>query len=195
MTSIGSLVFCSDCGNLLDENENREEALLKCDICGAMCKDTSQKVIKTVSKPWAYPSSLRAKRSEVQQISEESRNTQATIEVKCEKCGAPEVTWYEQQLRGADEGSTIFYKCPNCQHLYVFVFTVRVSRKANKVAGGHKTIEHVYYSLIPLIPLSCNECAMRSLWNQGIMSLATLLVLGHIQCDHHTFTNHLFRII
>jgi DNA-directed RNA polymerase I subunit RPA12 len=119
MTSIGSLVFCSDCGNLLDENENREDAILKCDMCGALCKDTSQKKIKTESKPSAYPSSLRAKRSEVQQMTDESRPAQATITQTCEKCGRTEVQWYEQQLRGADEGSTIFYIC-DCGNKYVY---------------------------------------------------------------------------
>jgi DNA-directed RNA polymerase I subunit RPA12 len=118
MTSIGSLVFCADCGSLLDENENREDAMLKCDVCGAQCKDTSQKVIITESKPTAYPSSLRAKRSEVQQITDESRPERATITQKCDECGRTEVQFYEQQLRSADEGTTIFYVC-DCGNKYV----------------------------------------------------------------------------
>ena len=118
MAAIGSLVFCTDCGNLLDESEGKEDVLLKCDVCGALCKDTSSKVIKTESKPSAYPSSLRAKRSEVQQVTEDSGPGQARIRQSCEKCGAEEVRYYEQQLRSADEGSTIFYVCA-CGNKYV----------------------------------------------------------------------------
>lgn len=34
MTAIGSLVFCTDCGNLLDGSSGNEKAILKCDVCG-----------------------------------------------------------------------------------------------------------------------------------------------------------------
>ncbi|KAF2672249.1 hypothetical protein BT63DRAFT_452754 [Microthyrium microscopicum] len=111
MAAIGSLVFCTDCGNLLEESKGIVDAVLKCDVCGAMCPDTSAKVITTESKPSAYPSTLRAKRSDVQQITEDTAPAHATIRQRCEKCGREEVRWYEQQLRSADEGSTIFYVC------------------------------------------------------------------------------------
>jgi DNA-directed RNA polymerase I subunit RPA12 len=65
----------------------------------------------TTSKPSAYPSALRAKRSDVQQLDESERGQLATIDQTCEKCGAKTVKYYEQQLRSADEGSTIFYVC------------------------------------------------------------------------------------
>ncbi len=34
MAAIGSLVFCTDCGNLLDGASGDERAILKCDVCG-----------------------------------------------------------------------------------------------------------------------------------------------------------------
>ena len=34
MAAIGSLVFCTDCGNLLDGSSGDENAFLKCDVCG-----------------------------------------------------------------------------------------------------------------------------------------------------------------
>lgn len=34
MAAIGSLVFCTDCGNLLDGSSGDEKAILKCDVCG-----------------------------------------------------------------------------------------------------------------------------------------------------------------
>jgi hypothetical protein len=38
MAAIGSLVFCTDCGNLLEETEGKADAVLKCDVCGALNK-------------------------------------------------------------------------------------------------------------------------------------------------------------
>jgi DNA-directed RNA polymerase subunit M/transcription elongation factor TFIIS len=74
-------------------------------------------VIVTRSKPTAFPSSLRDKRSDVQTVDEDDLQTNATIEVSCEKCGRETVRFYTQQLRGADEGSTVFYTC-KCGNKY-----------------------------------------------------------------------------
>ncbi|KAK7556995.1 transcription factor S-II-domain-containing protein [Phyllosticta citricarpa] len=115
MSSIGSLVFCTDCGNLLDGSTGNENAVLICEVCGAQCKDTAAKSIVTRSKPSSFPSSLRAKRSEVQQLSEDNMQTDAVINQTCEKCGREEVRFYTQQLRSADEGTTVFYTC-ECGH-------------------------------------------------------------------------------
>lgn len=40
MSAIGSLVFCTDCGNLLDGSTGNENAVLLCEVCGAQCKGT-----------------------------------------------------------------------------------------------------------------------------------------------------------
>ncbi|OCK78765.1 DNA-directed RNA polymeras-like protein I subunit [Lepidopterella palustris CBS 459.81] len=115
MSVIGSLVFCTDCGNLLDGSTGNEKTILVCDVCGASCRDTSSKVVVTESKPTAFPSALRAKRSEVQMLTEADMETDAVIKQSCEKCGREEVRYYTQQLRSADEGSTVFYTC-ECGH-------------------------------------------------------------------------------
>lgn len=73
--------------------------------------DTSSKVIVTHSKPGAFPSALRAKRSEVQALAPEDVQVDATIRETCPKCGREEVRYYTQQLRSADEGTTVFYTC------------------------------------------------------------------------------------
>jgi DNA-directed RNA polymerase subunit M/transcription elongation factor TFIIS len=80
--------------------------------------DTSARIIKTVSQPTAFPSSLRQRlRSDVQTVStdDDPRKKDAVIQEKCEKCGREEVRYYTQQLRSADEGSTVFYHC-ECGH-------------------------------------------------------------------------------
>lgn len=38
MAAIGSLVFCTDCGNLLDGSAGKQNAILTCQVCGASCK-------------------------------------------------------------------------------------------------------------------------------------------------------------
>ena len=82
-----------------------------------LSKDNSSKVVVTTSKPSAFPSALRTKlRSDVQEVSEADMQTDATIKQTCEKCGCEEVRYYTQQLRSADEGTTVFYTCPQCSH-------------------------------------------------------------------------------
>jgi len=114
MASIGALIFCTACGSLLDPNTGRTTHLT-CSTCGTRNLDSSSKVVVTHSKPSAFPSTLRTRlRSDVQEMTEEDMQTEATIKHTCEKCGTEEVRYHERQLRGADEGSTIFYTCPGC---------------------------------------------------------------------------------
>lgn len=97
--------------------------------------DTSSKTVVTVSKPTAFPSSLRAKRSEVQTIGEGDIQTTSVIDHPCEKCGREQVRYYTQQLRGADEGTTVFYEC-DCGHKYVHSSCTQLSSANNDTTGG-----------------------------------------------------------
>ena len=136
MSAIGSLVFCTDCGNLLDGSSGDEKAILTCEVCGTENKgtlvhpwqmnprkaktlilawthliDTSSTVVTTKSKPTAFPSLLRSKRSAVQTLTAQDVQTEATIRQTCPECGREEMRYYTLQLRSADEGSTVFYSC------------------------------------------------------------------------------------
>ena len=63
----------------------------------------------------------------MQTLSEDDVNTTSVIAQRCEECGREEVRYYTQQLRSADEGSTVFYEC-DCGHKYVlFKFCIRSS--------------------------------------------------------------------
>ena len=77
--------------------------------------DTSSKVVVTTSKPSAFPSSLRTRlRSDLKEVSQSEMRTDSEINMTCEDCGSTKVRYYTQQLRSADEGTTVFYTCPEC---------------------------------------------------------------------------------
>lgn len=73
--------------------------------------DTIPQTTVSESKPSAFPSSLRAKQSEVQTLSADDRKTEAVIEKTCPDCARKEMFYTTVQLRSADEGSTVFYRC------------------------------------------------------------------------------------
>ncbi|KAF7155087.1 hypothetical protein CNMCM5623_005295 [Aspergillus felis] len=111
MSAIGSLIFCTDCGNLLPESTGDPTKVLVCDVCGARNKDTVPNTIVSESKPNAFPSTLRAKRSAVQTLTAEDKRTEALAQHTCARCGRKEMYFTTVQLRSADEGSTVFYTC------------------------------------------------------------------------------------
>ncbi|TVY32937.1 DNA-directed RNA polymerase I subunit [Lachnellula subtilissima] len=115
MSAIGSLVFCTDCGNLLDSSTGNQNTILLCECCSAENKDTASKTITTTTKAASFPSLLRQKRSAVQTVERSDMENSVKIAMTCEMCGRKEVKYTSAQLRGADEGSTIFYQC-DCGH-------------------------------------------------------------------------------
>ncbi|BCS04993.1 DNA-directed RNA polymerase I core subunit RPA12 [Aspergillus luchuensis] len=115
MSAIGTLVFCTDCGSLLEGSIGDPTKILVCDVCGARNKDTVPQTIVSESKPSAFPSALRAKRSAVQTLTASDRRTEALTQHTCIKCGRKEMYYTTVQLRSADEGSTVFYTCV-CGH-------------------------------------------------------------------------------
>jgi DNA-directed RNA polymerase I subunit RPA12 len=85
---------------------------------------------QTVSKASAFPSALRAKRSYVQALDHSHVETWATTSEACPVCASSATLFRELQLRGADEGSTVFFRCSNCAHKYANVTprNIEVSR-------------------------------------------------------------------
>ncbi|KAH9994510.1 DNA-directed RNA polymerase I kDa polypeptide [Russula vinacea] len=103
---IGPLLFCPDCGTLLDLPFG-DEADVRCNQCGRVEPASSYEnsKITTHSHPDAFPSSLR-----------QLRKTMTKVTETCPECGHMEAYSKEIQMRSADEGSTILYTCVNCQH-------------------------------------------------------------------------------
>ena len=80
--------------------------------------DTASKTIIATTKPSSFPSLLRQKRSAVQMVERSDMQNETIIQQTCPECGRLEVRYVAVQLRGADEGSTIFYTC-ECGYKYV----------------------------------------------------------------------------
>ncbi|KAF4983070.1 hypothetical protein FZEAL_1438 [Fusarium zealandicum] len=112
MAAIGTLVFCTDCGNLLPATKGTQRNVLRCECCGAENRDTGSKVTVTQTKPSDFPSFLRQKlQSSVQAVEKHNVQTESTVHERCPKCGREEVKYTTVQLRSADEGSTVIYNC------------------------------------------------------------------------------------
>jgi DNA-directed RNA polymerase I subunit RPA12 len=86
-------------------------------------QDIIPQTIISESKPNAFPSALRAKRSAVQTLTADDRKTDAITEHTCAKCGRKEMFFTTAQLRSADEGTTVFYSCV-CGFRQVLTFPV-----------------------------------------------------------------------
>ena len=126
---IGSLLFCSACGSLLDLPNNDD--VLTCAPCGTShdARSTWREpnttvydnlAIVTRSHPTAFPSILRQKRQLVSHTGDDGdvEMEQATIKEKCPGCGNEEMNYHTLQLRSADEGTTVFYDCPKCGYKF-----------------------------------------------------------------------------
>ncbi|KAK6222523.1 camk protein kinase [Colletotrichum tabaci] len=66
-----------------------------------------------------FDSKLR--KTHVQNLTEAEKSaaSKQKISEECPKCGSTEMHYSEIQLRSADEGTTIFYSCPKCNHKFM----------------------------------------------------------------------------
>ncbi|KAI0317916.1 transcription factor S-II-domain-containing protein [Amylostereum chailletii] len=113
---IGSLLFCPDCGTLLNLPQG-DDPSVNCEQCGHEEPASSYEnlEIQTRSHPDAFPSALRQKRKTQTKIHEGDAGLLKVTE-KCPECGHMEAYSKEIQMRSADEGSTILYTCVSCKH-------------------------------------------------------------------------------
>lgn len=119
MSVVGSLIFCVDCGNLLDSVS--AAPTLDCGVCKKSYPSKKFAHLKVVTKSNedAFPSALRMKKSVVKtSLNSDELDEGATIKEKCVKCGHEEMQYHTLQLRSADEGATVFYTCTNCGYRF-----------------------------------------------------------------------------
>ena len=129
--------FCDDCGSLLADSAG---SIIICDTCGKNCKGVflnslsicvpAENILVTdftflgelsshtmTSKSNNFPSTLRTRlTSKTQKLTAKDLENTRRIVRECTQCHAKELIWSEAQMRSADEGSTIFYRCPDCGH-------------------------------------------------------------------------------
>lgn len=121
MSVVGSLIFCLECGNLLDNPNTVTGSEVQCDQCQATypkSQFSNLKVITSTSDD-AFPSALRSKKSVVKtSLKKDELEEGATIKEKCPKCGNEEMHYHTLQLRSADEGATVFYTCTSCGYRF-----------------------------------------------------------------------------
>lgn len=119
MSAVGSLIFCTDCGDLLDSVSVQREVV--CHVCQKSypsAKFANLQVVTHTNED-AFPSALKAKKSLVKTIlKKDELEDGATIKEKCPKCGHDEMQYHTLQLRSADEGATVFYTCPKCNYKF-----------------------------------------------------------------------------
>ncbi|KAF2242122.1 hypothetical protein BU26DRAFT_468182 [Trematosphaeria pertusa] len=117
MALVGTLLFCTDCGNLLD----REPPNLKkitCKVCQCNNSNRWPLTTQTSSRPDAFPSTLQRKHhGKIQTVDPNDADSWPKTSQTCPRCDNPEMYFREMQLRGADEGSTIFYRCTKCDYM------------------------------------------------------------------------------
>ncbi|AMD21580.1 HFL276Cp [Eremothecium sinecaudum] len=121
MSVVGSLIFCVDCGNLLDSPSSVPGDSVTCSQCDAHYLKSSFSHLKVVTStaPDAFPSALRSKQSVVKTtLKKNELDEGATISEKCPQCDNNEMHYYTLQLRSADEGATVFYTCTSCGYRY-----------------------------------------------------------------------------
>ncbi len=109
--------FCPNCHSTLTVDAS---GTIRCNVCSYTSNLSAMQVLPsstTVSNDTPVP--LWAKSDEEQQALRAAKEpTRATVEEPCVRCGHPEVGYYTVQMRSVDEGQTVFYECPNCNHTW-----------------------------------------------------------------------------
>jgi DNA-directed RNA polymerase subunit M len=93
--------FCPKCGIRLKKGT--------CQKCGYAENETKQDTKKK----------SQVQKSELTILDEnDAKQTLPTITIDCEKCGHTEAVWWMLQTRSADEPTTQFYRCIQCNHTW-----------------------------------------------------------------------------
>ena len=104
--------FCPKCGGMfVPKKEEGEEVKLVCHNCGHTANPDEVKGYKLVSK-------TKTEDAEPTVLEGKEQATLPTTKTKCPKCSHNKAYWWMSQTRGADEPTTRFYKCIECNHTW-----------------------------------------------------------------------------
>ena len=111
--------FCPSCHNTLTVNASGD---VNCSICKHTTNlstysksDLPSRTTTSADKPVPLWAKSDEEQASLRNLGEPKR---MVVEEPCVKCGAAEVGFYTVQLRSVDEGQTVFYECPKCNHTY-----------------------------------------------------------------------------
>ncbi len=122
--------FCPLCGSLLLFPDSGDVA---CDICpfSQPLSAFPHAASRASSHPKPTPEWLlewraadAARRGDAAGVAAEAARVAATgkknalVSEECPKCKNPQMEFWTMQTRSADEGQTVFYKCPACAHMF-----------------------------------------------------------------------------
>ncbi|MFQ5977649.1 MAG: transcription factor S [Candidatus Heimdallarchaeota archaeon] len=109
-------LFCDKCGALLiPVRDEKKEAALQCPKCG-------MKATNSAIEEGKYVLTQKIEHSEKDETvvidNGLDGDTLPTATVECPKCGHNRASYWQSQIRSADEGMTLFYRCLNCRHTW-----------------------------------------------------------------------------
>ncbi|KAL0215341.1 hypothetical protein P9112_007525 [Eukaryota sp. TZLM1-RC] len=103
-------LFCETCGTLFQLGSS---GVLHCPCCKSMPPATDGVLQKTVIhsnlKPFAYS---------FEDANAEPQRQDAVIDEQCPECGHDRMSFRTLQMRGVDEGATVFYTCLKCEYTF-----------------------------------------------------------------------------
>eukprot|EP00320_Phaeocystis_rex_P021855 CAMPEP_0119061470 /NCGR_PEP_ID=MMETSP1178-20130426/5248_1 /TAXON_ID=33656 /ORGANISM="unid sp, Strain CCMP2000" /LENGTH=126 /DNA_ID=CAMNT_0007042677 /DNA_START=50 /DNA_END=430 /DNA_ORIENTATION=+ len=109
------VVFCSNCGTLLEEPTFANTNVL-CRMCGTV---TPSKVFEElVVRSESNEKDILDEQADAAANVVQQKKARAVAKEKCPACGHPEMEYFTMQLRSADEGQTVFYECAKCGHTF-----------------------------------------------------------------------------
>ncbi|OIR57194.1 MAG: DNA-directed RNA polymerase I subunit RPA12 [Amphiamblys sp. WSBS2006] len=105
------VLFCADCSSILSFEQRR----VFCYTCDKEPEiDIEGICFVTRSSSRVFEENRRKHTFDEER--EEAKGT--LIKEQCPECGNPEMRFQTMQLRSVDEGQTVFYTCPKCDHKF-----------------------------------------------------------------------------
>jgi DNA-directed RNA polymerase subunit M len=106
--------FCKECGSRLEprtvKSGKQVLLVLSCGKCGQKTNEEAKVKSKIITHSPKQMVSVIDKENELSVL--------PTIQVACPKCGNNTAYAWQVQIRGADESSTQFLRCTNCEYTF-----------------------------------------------------------------------------
>ena len=100
------VMFCPECKSLMFPSKDEPDIMIcRNTSCGYKIKAKSKaQVISTPSEDKEF------------KIFEKDLDTLPTVDMECPECGNDKASWFLRQTRAADEPTTRFYICKECNY-------------------------------------------------------------------------------